>query len=165
MNQLISEKAKEIRALVLDVDGVFTDGTFYLAPNGDELKCFHTQDGVGLKQLQKIGIIIAIITGRKSETVSHRMRELGIDHIYQGIKNKMEAYTQFATAQNLKDSQIAYMGDDLPDLPLIECVGLGIAPANAVAAVKAKATWVTQRRGGDAAIREVCDFIVASHDD
>lgn len=161
MNPVVLEKIKHIRALVLDVDGVFTDGHFYLAPNGDEIKCFHTHDGLGLKRLRESGIVVAIISGRKSETVTRRMHDLGIKHVQQGISKKDVAFQQLMQQLNIASHQVAYMGDDLPDLSVMECVGLSIAPANAVDAVKDYADWVTARDGGNAAIREVCDVILS----
>ncbi len=161
MSLRISHKVKNIRAFLLDVDGVFTDGSFYLTANADEIKQFHTHDGLGLKRLQKMGLLIGIISGRSSESVTHRMKELDITEVYQGISDKMVTYEKFIKAHQLVDSQVAYMGDDLPDLALIKRVGLGIAPANAVSEVKQQADWVTMQGGGHGAIREVCDFIVS----
>ncbi len=157
----LRQKIQSVRALILDVDGVFTDGSFYLDAHGKEIKRFHTQDGVGLKQLEKAGITLAIISGRKSEAVSHRMTELGIQQVYQGIKNKLDAYGDFLSKTQFNDSQIAYMGDDLPDLPLILRAGIGIAPANAVSEIKQQADWITAQKGGHGAIREACDFMLS----
>lgn len=160
MHQSLLQKAKHIKALFLDVDGVLTDGSFWLTPRGEELKQFHTQDGVGLKALQQLGITIAILSGRDSETVTHRMRELNIQHVYQGLEAKLPTYEQLRDQLQLQDHEIAYMGDDLPDLPVLTQVGLSIAPANATQPVQAKVDWVTQRTGGAAAVREVCDLLL-----
>ena len=158
--ELILQKARQIKALILDVDGVFTDGRFFLLPNGDEIKQFHTQDGVGIKALQAAGIFIGIISGRASETVTRRMNELNIQHVYQGIDTKIAAYNDLKHRLKLEDHQIAYMGDDLPDLPVLHCAGLSVAPANASTSVLKKVDWITTRAGGDAAVREVCDMIL-----
>jgi 3-deoxy-D-manno-octulosonate 8-phosphate phosphatase (KDO 8-P phosphatase) len=161
MNQeFILEKARQIRALILDVDGVFTDGRFFLFPNGDEIKQFHTQDGVGIKALQAAGISVGIISGRASDTVTRRMQELNIKHVYQGVETKIAAYNDLKHLLKLETHQIAYMGDDLPDLPVLMSAGLSIAPANACLSVLKKVDWVTTRAGGDAAVREVCELIL-----
>ncbi|OGO93077.1 MAG: hypothetical protein A3F41_04280 [Coxiella sp. RIFCSPHIGHO2_12_FULL_44_14] len=160
MQHTLLQKAQNIRAFFLDVDGVLTDGGFYLTPQGDELKRFHTHDGLGLKQLQQHQIHIAVISGRNSKTVTHRMRELNIPHVYQGISSKLTAYQQLLRELQLTDDVIAYMGDDLPDLPVLTRVGFSIAPANAVASVKQQVDWVTHRDGGNAAVREACEFIL-----
>lgn len=160
MKDQLLAKARQIKALFLDVDGVMTDGSFWLTPKGEEIKQFHTQDGVGLKALQQQGIIIAILSGRNSETVAHRMRELDIQHVHQGLTTKLTTYQQLRAQLQLQDHEIAYMGDDLPDLPVLTQVGFSIAPANAAHAVQAQVDWVTQRAGGAAAVREVCDLIL-----
>lgn len=154
------QKAQNIRAFFLDVDGVLTDGSFYLTPQGDELKRFHTHDGLGLQRLQEDNIQIAIISGRKSDAVTHRMRELNIQDVYQDVASKLTVYKTLQQKLNLTDEAIAYMGDDLPDLPLLERAGFSIAPANAVFSVRQKVDWVTQRKGGHAAVREACEFIL-----
>lgn len=159
-HNLISAKAQAITTLCLDVDGVLTDGSFLLGADGQEMKKFHTQDGLGLKLLQKQGVKIAIISSRASQTVALRMQELGITQVYQGVQRKMDAFNQLLQQLSLEPQQIAYMGDDLPDLECIERAGLGIAPANAVTLIRQRADWITTRCGGDAAVREVCDFIL-----
>jgi 3-deoxy-D-manno-octulosonate 8-phosphate phosphatase (KDO 8-P phosphatase) len=156
----LKNKIKSIKLLILDVDGVLTDGTFYLSTDGVELKGFHTQDGLGIKQLQKAGITVAIISSRSSKAVDIRMEELGVTHVYQGIVSKLSAYNELVTKLQLTPDQIAYMGDDLPDLPVMEQVGISIAPANAVSVVKKQADWKTMRAGGQAAVREVSDMML-----
>lgn len=156
----IIENAAKIRCLILDVDGVLTDGRLYFNEQGEVVKVFHAQDGLGIKLLQQAGITVAIISGRNSPIVQKRAEELAIAHIYQGQENKLPALEQLMMKLGLTDEQFAYVGDDLPDLPLIQRVGLGIAVANAVAAVKKHALWQTQRSGGDGAVREVCDFLL-----
>lgn len=160
MNPEILNKAKQLRALFLDVDGVLTDGSFYLSPSGEETKRFHVHDGLGLQRLQQQGIQIAIISGRTSAAVTHRMRELNITHVYQGITSKLVIYTTLREQFKLTDAEIGYMGDDLPDLPPLEQAGLSIAPANALPLIQQKVNWVTKRCGGNAAVREVCDTIL-----
>jgi len=162
MTELITEKAKKIRALFLDVDGVLTNGSFALTAEGTEIKQFHTHDGYGLKQLQQQGIVVAIISSRNSQAVTYRMQELNISHVYQGVATKISIYEKLLLDLKLNDEQIAYMGDDIPDLAILKRVGLSIAPANAVTEVKQNTAWVTQRSGGQGAVREVCDFILAA---
>ncbi len=156
----LKNKIKNIKLLILDVDGVLTDGTFYLSNEGVELKGFHTQDGLGIKLLQKAGIDVAIISSRKSKAVEIRMAELGVTHVYQGIASKLSAFDEIMNILSLTADKVAYMGDDLPDLPVMKKVNLSIAPANAVTVVKQQADWKTARRGGQAAVREVADTIL-----
>lgn len=160
MSCLIKQKAQYIKSLILDVDGVLTDGTILLTEDGQELKRFHTQDGLGIHALQQCGIVVAIISSRKSKAVDRRAKELGINHFFQGRASKIEVFQELLTQLQLPLSVIAYMGDDLSDLPIMKKVGLSIAPANAVALVKQQAHWTTQARGGCGAVREVCDFII-----
>ena len=156
-------KATNIKLLILDVDGVLTDGKIWYSSDGNEQKCFHTQDGLGLKRLQAIGIQIAIISGRQSNAVDQRMAELGIQHIYQGQSNKINAYESLLKIGNVSPTEVAYIGDDLPDIPIMERVGLRIAVNNAVPEVKAIADWCTSRHGGEGAVREACDFILLKY--
>ncbi|CAN5309213.1 3-deoxy-manno-octulosonate-8-phosphatase KdsC [soil metagenome] len=154
------EKAAKIRCLILDVDGVLTDGKLYFNEQGEVAKAFSVQDGLGIKLLQQVGITVAIISGRNSPIVQRRAEELAITHIYQGQENKLPALELLLIKLCLTHEQCAFVGDDLPDLPIIQCVGLGIAVANAVAVVKQHALWQTQRSGGEGAVREVCDFLI-----
>lgn len=158
--QEIIAKAKKIRLAIFDVDGVLTNGMLYYAPDGTELKKFHVHDGQGLKLLQKTGVSIAIITSRQSTVVTKRMQDLGITHVYQNQKDKVPAYEEIKQKLKVTDDEIAYVGDDLPDLPLIRRVGLGITVANAPDIMQKHAHWVTQAEGGQGAAREVCDFIM-----
>lgn len=157
---LISKKILSVKALVLDVDGVLTDGGIYLDANGEEIKRFFVQDGLGIKRLQARGIVVAVISGRSSKAVTHRMQELGISHLYQNIETKLDAYQKFKNQLRLEDKEIAYMGDDYPDLPLLLQVGLSIAPENATTEVKRHVHWITNRNGGNGAVREVTDFML-----
>lgn len=159
MNKII-EKAKKIKCLICDVDGVLSDGLLYIDNHGNELKTFNVQDGMGLKLLMAAGIEVAVITTARNEVVDHRMRQLGITHYYKGQVDKRQAFSQLKQTLSLQDDEFAYIGDDLPDLPIIQQVGLGVAVANAVTQVKEFATWQTQKSGGNGAVRELCDLIL-----
>jgi 3-deoxy-D-manno-octulosonate 8-phosphate phosphatase (KDO 8-P phosphatase) len=159
MNQLL-EKAKKIKCLICDVDGVLSDGLLYIDNHGNELKTFHVQDGMGLKLLMAAGIEVAVITTARNAVVDHRMQQLGITHYYKGQVDKRQAYLQLKNTLGFDDEQFAYIGDDLPDLPIIQQVGLGVAVANAVRQVKEFAAWETQQKGGSGAVRELCDVIL-----
>ncbi len=156
----ILDLAKNIKLVVFDVDGVLTDGSLYLTDEEIEIKAFYSQDGIGMKLLIKSGIIVAAITARQSNTVAARMRSLGIEHVYQGNLDKIPAYEDLLTKLNLTDKQVAYVGDDLPDLALIRRARLGIAPINAQPFIRNHADWVTTQPGGKGAVREVCDLIM-----
>jgi len=159
MTELL-EKAKKIRCLICDIDGVLTDGLIYIDNHGNELKAFHIQDGMGLKLLMAAGIEVAVITTSRNAVIDHRMRQLGILHYFKGQIDKRDAYKELKIKLGLSDDAFAYVGDDLPDIAIIRQVGMGIAVANAVNQVKEFATWQTQCHGGRGAVREVCDFIL-----
>ena len=163
MNEL-TEKAKKIRCLICDVDGVLSDGLLHIANDGNELKSFHVHDGMGLKLLMAAGIEVAVITTSRSTIIDHRMHQLGIKHYFKNQVDKRNAYQQLKQTLNLQDEQFAYIGDDLPDLPLIKQVGLGVAVANALPLVKEHADWQTQGKGGAGGVRELCDFILEVQD-
>ncbi len=156
----IAEIAKNIKLLVLDVDGVLTDGSIILDNKGNEFKAFHVRDGHGIKMLIKAGIPVAIITGRDSKVVERRAKELGIAEVYQKCYNKVEAYNRIKSKFYLRDNEIAYIGDDIVDLPLLKRVGLSFAVADSSEEVKSHASAVTKNRGGRAAAREVTDIIL-----
>jgi 3-deoxy-D-manno-octulosonate 8-phosphate phosphatase (KDO 8-P phosphatase) len=158
--QDINEKANQIRLVIFDVDGVLTDGSLYLGDDGQEYKAFHSKDGHGMKMLQASGIQIGIITGRTSEVVRIRMRSLGVEHVYQGKLDKLPAYDELKAAIGLRDEQIAYVGDDVVDLPVMVRVGLAIAVQDAHPLVKQHAHWVTPSNGGRGAAREVCELLM-----
>lgn len=161
----MTEKAKNIACLICDLDGVLTDGRIYLGHDGGELKSFCVQDGVGLKLIMQVGITVAVITGsRKSILLKTRMKQLGIEHYFCEQVNKMTAFEQLKTHLQLEDAQCAYIGDDLPDLSIMQRVGFSVAVANAVPQVKAIADYRTERFGGNGAIREVCDIILNAQD-
>lgn len=153
-------KAKSIRLLIVDIDGVLTDGGLQFDNRGEEYKTFNSLDGHGIRMLLDCGIEVAVITGRNSGIVSHRMGELGVKHIYQGFRDKRPAFDQLLQDTNLEPSQIAYVGDDLPDLAVMRRVGLAIAVENAHAFVKQHCDWITNAVGGRGAVREVTDFIL-----
>ena len=152
----------DIRLVAFDVDGVFTDGRFYLADNGVESKAFNTQDGFGVRQLLDAGIEVAVISGRRSGAVERRMAELGVRHVIQGCRDKVAALEDLAAKLNMLTEQCAFVGDDIPDLPLLNAVGFAIAVANAVPGVREHCDYVTTARGGYGAVREVCDLILGS---
>lgn len=154
------DKAKKIKCLICDVDGVLTDGSLFIDNNGNSLKSFHVHDGMGLKLLLAANIEVAVITTSKLEVIDHRLRQLGIKHYFKGQCEKESAYLKLKQTLNLHDEEFAYIGDDLPDLPLIRKVGLGITVANGVHEVKEFAQWQTEKSGGNGAVREVCDFIL-----
>ena len=162
MDDALKERAANIRMLVLDVDGVLTDGKLYFDHAGNELKAFNTRDGLGMKALQRSGIEVAVITGRKSAAVSHRMSQLGIQHVYQGREDKLNAFHHLLELTGLEASQICFAGDDWIDLPLLLRVGLAVSVADAEERVKDQAHWITQRNGGDGAVREICNLILAA---
>lgn len=156
------ERAAAIRLLLLDVDGVLTDGKLYFDPDGNELKAFNTRDGFGMKMLQRSGVEVGVITARSSPAVAHRMQQLGIRHVFQGCENKLEAFIQLLAATGLGAEQVCYAGDDWIDLPILMRAGLAVAVANAEIRVKEHAHWVTGQRGGDGAVREICNLILTA---
>jgi 3-deoxy-D-manno-octulosonate 8-phosphate phosphatase (KDO 8-P phosphatase) len=159
MNQL-DERAKKVKCLICDMDGVLTNGLLYIDNHFNELKTFHIHDGVGLKLLMTAGIEVAVITGSNNAVVDHRMEQLGITHYYKNQLNKQAIYQQLKKTLNFADEAFAYIGDDLPDIPIIQQVGLGVAVANAVHQVREIAVWQTELPGGYGAVRELCDLIL-----
>ncbi|MCL1622678.1 HAD hydrolase family protein [Moraxella sp. Tifton1] len=158
----VIEKAKKIKLLAMDVDGVLSDGQIIYDAQGVEAKAFHVQDGVGLVALEQVGIILAIITGRNSPMVARRAQELGIHHVVQGRDDKFTALMTLADELGLSLTECAYMGDDLPDLRAIREAGLGISVPNGVDIVKQAADFITTKAGGEGAVREVCELILKS---
>lgn len=153
-------RAKAVKLLLLDVDGVMTDGTIVYTHSGNELKAFNTRDGLGIRLLQESGVAAGLITARSSEAVRRRAQDLQLTHVYQGVRNKIEAYQQILSESNLSDTDIAYMGDDWLDLPLLTRVGFAVTVADAVPEVKEVAHYATRRKGGQGAVRELCDLII-----
>ena len=156
------DRLVQLRLVAFDVDGVFTDGRFYLADDGSETKAFHTQDGYGIRQLVLSGITVAVISGRRSPAVEKRMAELGVSHVILGCGDKVAALTDLARSLEIELSDCAFVGDDFPDLPLLETVGLSVAVANAVSAVQERCDYDTRTAGGFGAVREVCDQVFAA---
>jgi len=162
MDAALQERASNVRMLVLDVDGVLTDGKLYFDHAGNEMKAFNTRDGLGMKALQKTGVEVAVITGRKSEAVTHRMAQLGIKHVYQGREDKLNAFLHLLEITGLDAQQICYAGDDWIDLPVLLRVGLAVSVADAEDRVKEHVHLITQHNGGHGAVREICNLILAA---
>ena len=158
--QDIQEKAKRIKLLIFDVDGVLTNGGLFIGDDGQEYKAFNSKDGHGMKMLQNSGVKIAIITGRTSEVVRIRMESLGISLVYQGQHDKLPAYEALKQELNMTDQDVAYVGDDVVDLPVMSRVGLAIAVQDAHSFTKQHAHWVTPSGGGMGAGREVCELLM-----
>lgn len=154
------QKARAIRLLVLDVDGVLTDGRLWYDNSGEELKAFHIQDGLGIKLLQGTGVAVAIITGRQSALVARRAAELGIRHVIQGREDKLLALRGLCNELDIALHEVAYVGDDLPDLSAIRSVGLGLTVADGRELIATHAAYRTNRPGGFGAVREVCELIM-----
>jgi len=157
---MISSNASQVGLLILDVDGVLTDGGLKFDTRGEEYKTFNSLDGHGIRMLLESGIEVAIITGRESTIVSQRVQELGVRHLYQGCSDKLAAFNELLGKIAIEAKQVAYVGDDLPDLPIMRRVGLAIAVQNAHGFVKQHCDWVTTLPGGSGAVREVTDFIL-----
>jgi len=151
---------RRVQLLVLDVDGVLTDGRLYYGARGEAFKAFHVRDGYGIKQVAAAGITVAIISGRKSAAVTLRARELGIRHVTQGANDKLAALEKLARARSVAFEQCACVGDDTPDAPMLQVAGVAIAVADAHADALAVADLVTTRAGGHGAVREVCDWLL-----
>ncbi|NTV14295.1 MAG: HAD-IIIA family hydrolase [Desulfobulbaceae bacterium] len=154
------ERAKTVRLLLLDVDGVLTDGSIIYTPDGQEIKAFNTRDGLGLRLVQKAGLQVGLITARSSEVVKRRAENLGISLVFQGVGQKLAVFRRLLGEQGLEAAQVAYVGDDWLDLPLLTRVGLAVAVADAAAEVRQVAHYVTELPGGRGAVREVCDLLV-----
>ena len=157
-----SDKLRRIRLVAFDVDGVFTDGRFYLSDEGIESKAFHTQDGYGIRRLLDAGVSVAVISGRKSGAVEKRMSELGVQHLVQGCSDKVAALDTIIAELNIAAAECAYVGDDIPDLPLLDHVGFAIAVENAIPALHQQCDYSTSARGGQGAVREVCELILGA---
>jgi 3-deoxy-D-manno-octulosonate 8-phosphate phosphatase (KDO 8-P phosphatase) len=154
------ERAGQVRLLILDVDGVLTDGRIYFGADGEAFKAFHVRDGHGLKMVQRAGLEVAVLSGRRSDAAFHRARELGITRFYEGLRDKVAVMEELAATLDLAPQALAAVGDDLVDLPLFARVGLAVAVADAAPEVKAAAHWVTASEGGFGAVREVCDLLL-----
>jgi 3-deoxy-D-manno-octulosonate 8-phosphate phosphatase (KDO 8-P phosphatase) len=158
----VNNRAADIRLLVLDVDGVLTDGRLYFSAQGEELKTFHVRDGAGIVQILKAGIQVAVISGRDSRAVERRMADLGVTWVRQGIHDKLASLRELLDILGLGPQAVACVGDDTPDVPLLEAARLAIAVADAHPAARERAHYVTRLPGGQGAVREVCDLILAA---
>lgn len=156
----IWQQLQHIRCVIFDVDGVLTDGRLYYDNHGNEFKAFHAHDGHGMKMLQSAGIPVAIITARQSTLVTKRMQDLGIEHVFQGARDKLAAFETLLARLSLSAEQVCYVGDDSLDLPVMRRCGLAIAVANAQPINKKYAHLVTEHKGGEGAAREVCELIL-----
>ena len=157
---MIHERAARIRLILFDVDGVLTDGTLLLHADGTESKVFDIKDGTGIVWAQRLGLTVGFLSARSSAATAQRATQLGITLVHQGVANKLEAYDQIADSLMLDDDEIAYMGDDILDLPVLGRVGLATAPADAAADVLGRVHWVAQARGGAGAARELIELIL-----
>lgn len=157
-----NDKFRRIRLLLSDVDGVLTDGRIAKLPDGDELKFFSIHDGLGIRLAQKCGIEIGFLSGRRSRQVAVRAAELEVKLVLQGVADKVQAFETICRDKELTPEQVAYMGDDLPDIRLLKRVGFSAAPANAVAAVKEAVDYVTSAKGGRGALREMIQLILVA---
>jgi 3-deoxy-D-manno-octulosonate 8-phosphate phosphatase (KDO 8-P phosphatase) len=152
--------AISIRLLALDLDGIFTNGCIHYSTSGDEIRTFHVHDGLGIKLIQQAGIQVAIISAKNSTAVSKRIRELNISHVYLGQEDKLPAYEDLKQTCQLTDQEIAYMGDDLPDLPLLNRAGFSITVPQAPAIIQQQVDYITKNHAGKGAVREVCELIL-----
>jgi len=162
MKEELAEKFKIIEAVLLDVDGVMTDGKIYCSESGETLKVFNAADGLGIKLLRDFNIITGVISGRDSKALRFRLGELNIQHLYLGVADKLIFFNQFLDQVKLAPEQVAFIGDDLPDLPILSRCGLAVSPSNGCNEVRSIADYVTQRQGGEGSIREVVELILKS---
>jgi 3-deoxy-D-manno-octulosonate 8-phosphate phosphatase (KDO 8-P phosphatase) len=156
----IWQRAQAVRLLILDVDGVLTDGRLYFDAKGEALKVFHVRDGHGLKMAQRAGIEVAMLSGRRSDAAYHRARELGITRFFEGLRDKLATLKEIKAALKIHPQEVAVVGDDLVDLPIMARAGLAVAVADAAPEVLSAAHWVTSNPGGRGAVREVCDLLL-----
>ena len=159
---MLEDRFFEIKLLVLDVDGVLTDGRVQLDSRGGEIKVFHSRDGYGLKKLQRAGVEVAVISGRESLALTRRMNELGIKEVYQGIDDKGPVLDRLMEKRGLEGKHVCCVGDDIPDIPMLARAGLGVAVSDAAVEVRDAAALVTKQPGGRGAVRELCELILKS---
>jgi len=159
-SRTVSERARDIRCVVFDVDGVITDCKLYLAPDGTELKAVNVKDGLGMKMLLNAGIEVAIISGRPSEAIRKRFESLGVRHIWLAVPDKVTAFETLLQRLSITAAQVAVMGDDVPDLPLLQRAGLALVVADAHPKALAASHWASRLAGGNGAVREACDLIL-----
>ncbi len=164
MKKPLAEKLEKIVLLVLDVDGVLTDGKIIIDDLGNESKHFHVRDGHGIKLLMRGGVDVVLLTGRRSRVVRHRAEDLGVRGIYQGAKDKAQVMGEILAERGVPGEHVAYVGDDVVDIPVFRMVGFSAAVADAPGYVKTQADYVTENKGGDGAVREVCEMILKARD-
>jgi len=162
IDPMLLERAKRIKLLALDVDGVLTDGKIYFDSAGNESKAFNTRDGLGMAALQRCGIKLAIITGRESPIVTRRAAQLKVDYVYQARVDKLNAYMELLQESGLEEQQVCFAGDDWIDLPVLQRAGLSVTVPAADEEMKGRVHWVTSRGGGEGAVREICDLILSA---
>ncbi len=160
LNNEVMLRAKKIKVVIFDVDGVLTDGGLTIGDDGQEYKTFNTQDGLGMKLLKQSGVQMAIITGRSSKVVTQRAESTGVMHFYQGVDNKLEAFNDLISKLNIKPEEAAFMGDDVVDMPPMLRCGLAISVPAAPESVKQRSHYVTIKQAGHGAVREVCELIM-----
>jgi len=156
----LADRMRDVKALILDVDGVLTDGRIVISDDGQETKCFNVRDGHGLKMIRRAGIEVMFLTGRKSRVVEHRARELGVERVYQGVSDKLAVFEEILEATGLAPGQVAYMGDDIVDLPVLRRAGVSVTVCDAHQDVLGVADLVTRNAGGRGAVREVCEILL-----
>lgn len=156
----LSESLQAVKAVILDVDGVLTDGGIYYDPTGREIKRFHVADGLGIELLRHAGLRVAILSGRVSEALTRRAAELKVAECYQGVRDKKAQIEKLRQQWQVKADELLYVGDDLNDLPALEAVGVRVAVANAAPEIKERAHYITQAPGGNGAVREVCEWLL-----
>jgi len=160
MKRLNHEEIKQIKLLILDVDGVLTDGKILYNDRGEEIKAFDVRDGHGLKLLMRSGMEVALITGRESKVVLHRARDLGIKQVYQKVTNKIEVYEKILREKKLEDKHVGFIGDDLVDIPVLQRVGFSATVGDAIPEVKEIVDYVASKKGGEGAVREICELLL-----
>ena len=160
MNKRLIARAHRIRLAIFDVDGVLTDGTLYLSERGEEIKAFNILDGLGMKLLSAGGITTALLSGRKSKIVELRAKEIGVSHVLQGVGDKLDTYHRLLRKLQLAEEETSFMGDDLPDLPVLRRCGLALSVPNAPEIVRNHVHFVTRTPGGRGAVREACEFLL-----
>ena len=164
MSSELQERLCRIRLVLLDVDGVLTDGRIWYGPDGDQGRAFHVRDGLAMKAAQAAGLAVGIITGRDTAATARRAAELGLDELHQGKRKKLPVWQEILERRGLEDADVCYMGDDLLDLPLLERCGLAAAPSDAVPEVLSVAHWTATRAGGDGCVRELFETLLRARD-
>ena len=162
--QALEQRAANIRLLILDIDGVMTDGRLYIGPDGAEFKAVSVRDGHGIKMAQREGITIAVISGRPSSAMQHRLAELGVNHVFLAVKDKLAVFNGLLQELGIKAEEAAFMGDDLPDLQVMDACGLGLTVADAAQEVLDAADWVSDKPGGGGAIRQAAEWLIRARD-